>query len=110
VLGRDDPLVVGAIWADRKPGSNPNATRIGKQLPRIPVRKRLNPALKPDRRPNANLVIIETEAIDITAVLAVQVIDPCAQPPGNQHVKRRFDKPVIIIPRRADVTVSGDVV
>ena len=85
--GRDDPLVVGAIWADTKPGSKPNATTIGKQRLRIPVRKRLNPSLKPDRRPNAHLIIIETNGIDITIVFAVQVIDPGAQPPGNPHVK-----------------------
>ena len=75
VPGRDNPLVVGAIWADRKPGSNPNATTIGKHHRGIPVRKRLNPFLKPDRRPNAHLIIIETEEIDITAVLAIEIID-----------------------------------
>ena len=82
VPGRDDPLVVGAIWADRKPGSNPNATTIGKHHPGIPVRKRLNPFLKPDRRPNAHLIIIETKEVDRAAVVAVEIIGAGTQPPG----------------------------
>jgi hypothetical protein len=43
--------------------------------------------LEPDRRSNADLIVIEAEEIVIAAVLAVQIVHPGAQPPGNQHVK-----------------------
>ena len=46
-----------------------------------------NPSLEPDRRSNADLIVIEAEEIVIAAVLAVQIVHPGAQPPGNQHVK-----------------------
>jgi hypothetical protein len=66
--------------------------------------------LEPDRRSNADLIVIEAEEIYITVVFAVQVVDPRTQPSGNQHVKRRFNKPVIVVPRRVDIVGSGEVV
>ena len=43
--------------------------------------------LKSNRSPKANLIIIEAEKIDITGVLAVEVIDADTQPSIDQHVK-----------------------
>src|SRR6266478_6456304 len=105
-----DEDVPGMVWASRISGNNDNASAIANHRPRLPVRKRFKPYLKPERRPNAHLIIFETEEIVVAAVLAVQVIYPGAQPPGNQHVNRRFDKPVVVIPCRTDVPVSGEVI
>ena len=54
--------------------------------------------LKSNRSPKADLIIIEAEKIDITGVLAVEVIDADTQPSIDQHVKGGRDKPVIILP------------
>src|SRR4029077_16005537 len=78
--------------------------------PSVPARKLFKPSLEPDRRPDADLIILPTEEILVTDVLTVQVIFPGAQPPGNSHVNRRFDKPVVVITSRTDVPVSGEVV
>jgi hypothetical protein len=51
--------------------------------PFVPARKRFKSCLEPDCRPNADLIIFPTEEIFVAAVLAVQVIYPGAQPPGN---------------------------
>src|SRR5437763_3570910 len=96
-------------WANRDFGSN-NASAIANHHPCIPVRKRFKPCLKPERSPNADLIIFETEEIVVAEVLAMQVIYPGAQPSGNQNVNRRFDKPVVVIPCRTDVPVSGEIV
>src|SRR5213076_114344 len=104
-----DAAAPGTIWASRNSGSNDSASAIANH-PSVPARKRFKPSLKPDRSPDAHLIIIETEEILVAAVLAVQVINPGAQPPGNQHVNRRLDKPVIIIPRRTDVVLSSEVI
>src|SRR4029079_16941161 len=66
--------------------------------------------LEPDRRSNADLIVVKAEEIYVAAVLAVQVVHPSAKPPGNQHVKRRLDKPVIVVPERVDIVVSGEVI
>ncbi len=92
-----------------KPGSDDNASAIANP-PCVAAPKRFKPCLEPDRRPDAHLIILPTEEIFVAAVLAVQVIHPGAQPPGNQHVNRRFDKPVVVIPCRTDIPVSGDVI
>src|SRR5436190_23169865 len=75
-----------------------------------PVCKQLKPSLEPNRRPNTHLIVIEAKGIDVACVLAVQVVYPGAQPPSNQHVNGRLDKPVIIISRRADVIRSTEVI
>jgi hypothetical protein len=69
------------VWENMNPG-NDNASAIANH-PSIPARKRFKPCLKPDRRPNADLIILPTEEIFVAAVLAVQVIYPRAQPSGN---------------------------
>src|SRR6478672_8497743 len=96
------------VWANMSPGSD-NASAIANH-PCVPARKRFKPCLEPDRRPNADLIILPTEEIFVAAALAVQVIYPRAQPPVNSHINRRFDKPVVVIPCRTDVPVSGDVI
>src|SRR5436190_21704534 len=90
------------------PGSD-NASAIANH-PSVPARERFKPCLESERGPNAHLIILPTEEIFVAAVLAVQVIYPGGQPPGNQHVKRRFDKPIVVIPCRIDIPVSGDVI
>ena len=62
------------VCANTRPGSNENATAAINRRQRAPTRKRFKPSLKSNRRPNADLIIIETEKIERTAVLAVQVI------------------------------------
>ena len=69
------------VWANMNPGSD-NASATASH-PSVPGPKGFKPCLKPERRPNADLIILPTEEIVVAAVLAVQVIDPCAQPPGN---------------------------
>ena len=66
--------------------------------------------LEPKRRSNADLIVVKAEEIYIAGVLAVQVIHPGAKPPGDQHVKRRLDKPVIVVPERVDIIISGEVI
>ena len=61
------------ICANR-PGSNENASAAINRRQRAPTRRRFKPSLKSNRCPNADLIIIETERIQSTAVLAVQVI------------------------------------
>src|SRR5262245_4284134 len=96
------------VWANKNVGSdNTSATA---SHPSVPDRKRFKPCLEPDRRTNADLVIIPTEEIVVAAVLAVQVIHPGAQPPGNQHINRRFDKPVVVVTVRTFVPESGKVI
>ena len=53
----------GAICADTRPGSNENATAAINRRERAPTRKQFKPSLKSNRRPNADLIIIETEKI-----------------------------------------------
>src|SRR5437763_8002622 len=96
-------------WAKRDFGRN-NASAIANHHPCIPVRKRFKPRLKPERSPNADLIVIETEEIVVADVLAVQIIYAGAQPSGNQNVNRWFDKPVVVIPCRTDIPVSGEIV
>src|SRR6476646_219858 len=96
------------VWANMKPGSENASATVNH--PSVPARKRFKPCLEPDRRPNADLIILPTEEIFVAAVLAVQVIYPGGQPPGNCHVKGRFDKPVVVGPRRTDVPVSCQVI
>ena len=62
------------ICANTRPGSNENATAAVNRRQRAPTRRRFKPSLKSNRCPNADLIIIETERIQSTAVLAVQVI------------------------------------
>ena len=76
-----DAAVPGMVWANMNPGSD-NASAIANH-PSVPAPKGFKPCLKPDRRPNADLIILPTEEIFVAAVLAVQVIYPGAQPPGN---------------------------
>ena len=106
--GRDG-AVPGAIWANRNSGSNDSASAIAND-PFVPARKRFKPCLEPNRRPNADLIILPTEEIFVAAVLPVQVIHPGGQPPGNCHINRRFDKPVVVGPCRIDVPASGQVI
>src|SRR6478672_9359347 len=96
------------VWANMKPGSENASATVNH--PSVPARKRFKPCLKPDRRPNAHLIILPTEEIFGGAALAVQVIYPGAEPSVNQHVNRRFDKPVVLSPSRIGVPVSGEVI
>jgi len=91
-----------------KPGDN-NASATANH-PSVPTRKRFKPCLEPDRRPDADLIVVPTEEILVADVLAVQVIYPGAQTPGNCHIDRRFDKPIVVIPSCIDVPVSGEVI
>src|SRR3954452_17622876 len=95
------------VWPNINPGSD-NTSAVANH-PRIGAPKRFKP-LKPDRGPNADLIILPAEEILVAAVLAVQVIYAGAQPPGNQHVHRWFDKPVVVIPCSIDVPVSGEII
>ena len=81
------------------PGTNEIASTIGNHRQCSLARSRFRPALKSNRSSNTDLIIIETEKIDRTEVLAVEIIDTGAPISGDQHVKRRFDKIVVIIPR-----------
>jgi hypothetical protein len=103
-------MVPGVTCPSRKAGTNADASAITNHCPRIPIRKWLKPSLESDRRSNADLIVIEAEEIDVAAVLAVQVVHPGAQPPGNQHVKRRLDKPVVVISRRTDIIRRSKVI
>jgi hypothetical protein len=103
-----DPLPC-IVWAASNSGRKNNASTIVNPA-LIPIRKKFKPALEPDRRSDTDLIVIEAEEIDIADVLPVEVIHPCTQPPGNQYVKRRFNKPVIIIPRSIEVTDSSEVI
>ena len=83
-----DGAVPGMVWPNINPGSD-NASAIANH-PSIPPPKRFKPCLKPERRSNADLIIIPIEEIlppgrtvVIAALLAVEVIYPGAQPPGN---------------------------
>src|SRR5947207_14216000 len=96
------------VWANMNPDSD-NASAIANH-PSVPARKGFKPCLEPERRPNADLIILPTEEIFVAAVLAVQVIDAGAQPPANQHVNRRAHKHVVVIQCRTDVPVGGAVV
>jgi hypothetical protein len=98
------------ICAGRRLGTNDKASAIAKHRPRFPIRKRLKASLEPDRRSNADLIVIEAEELCIAAVLAVQVVHAGAQPPGNQNVKRGLNKPVIVIARRINIIGSGEVI
>jgi hypothetical protein len=69
------------VWANMNPGSD-NANAIDSH-PSVPARKRFKPSLEPERRPNADLIVLPTEEIFVAAVLAVQVIYPGAQPLVN---------------------------
>jgi hypothetical protein len=71
----------GMAWANMNPDSD-NASAIANH-PFVPARKRFKPRLKPDRRPNADLIILPTEENVVAAALAVQVIYPGAEPPVN---------------------------
>ena len=62
------------ICANTSLGSNENATAAINRRQRAPTRMRFKPSLKSNRRPNADLIIIETVKIFRTAVLAAQVI------------------------------------
>jgi hypothetical protein len=104
-----DPLPC-IVCATSNSGRKNNASVIVNHPAPIPILKRFKPALEPDRRSDTDLIVIEAEEIHIADVLAVQVIHPCTQPPGNQYVKRRLDKPVIIIPRSVEVTNSSEVI
>jgi hypothetical protein len=66
--------------------------------------------LKSNRSPNANLVIIETENIEVAGVFAVEVIDADTQPSIDQHVKGGFDKIVIILSGCTYTTGRGDII
>ena len=81
------PVVPGAICAHRKPGSNENTSAAGNHRHCALVRRRFTLLLKSSRSPNANLIIIEAEKIDIAGVFAVEVIDADTQPSIDQHVK-----------------------
>src|SRR6476469_3629660 len=95
------------VWPNTNPGSD-NRRAIANH-PCIRGPKGFKP-LKPDRRPNADLIILPAEEILVADVLAVQVICPGGQPPGNQYINRRFDKPVVVIPCRIHVPVSGEII
>jgi hypothetical protein len=69
-----DVTGLGGICDNKMPGSKDIASTIGNHRQRAPTRRRFKPSLKSNRRPNADLIIIETENIERTAVLAVQVI------------------------------------
>src|SRR5882672_6982411 len=96
------------VWPNMNPGSD-NASATANN-PSVPARKGFKPCLKPDCRPNADLIIIPTEEIVVADVLAVQVIYPGAQPPGNHHVNARCDKPVVVIPCSIASPVRGGVI
>ena len=81
------------------PGTNEIASTIGNHRQCSLARSRFRPALKSNRSSNTDLIIIETEKIDRAEVLAVEIIDTGTPISGDQHVKRRFDKIVVIIPR-----------
>ena len=83
------------------PGSNKIASTIGNHRQCSLARTRFRPALKSNRSSNTDLIIIETEKIDRAEVLAVEIIDTGAPIPSDQHIKGRFDKIVVIIPRCA---------
>ena len=76
-----DPAVPGMVWANMNPG-NDNASAIAND-PFVPARKRFKPCLEPERRPNADLIILPTEEIFVAAALAVEVIYPGTEPPVN---------------------------
>ena len=60
---RDAP-VPGMTCANRNSGINASAIAIASHRPPLPAPKRFKPCLKPERSPNAHLIIIETEEID----------------------------------------------
>src|SRR5204863_1866748 len=105
-----EPVVPGAICANRKPGSNENASAVSKHRQCGPVRRRFKPLLKSERSPNANLIIIEAEKIDVAVVLAVEVIGADAEPPRDQHVNGGFDKEVIVVPRCIHSAGRGEII
>ena len=83
-----DPAVPGIVWANKNPGSdNSSATQ---SHPFVPASNRFKPCLEPDRRSNADLIILPIKEIlttgrtvVIAALLAVQVIYSSAHPSGN---------------------------
>ena len=68
-----DATVPGVNCPNKMPGSNETASATTGHR-RVLGRSRFGSRLKSERSSNADLVIIETEKIERTAVLAVQVI------------------------------------
>ncbi len=94
-----DAAEPGVNCPSKMPGRSKIASTIGSHRQRPLARSQFRPGLKSNRGPNADLIIIETEKIDRAEVLAVEIIDTGTPISGDQHVKRRFDKIVVIIPR-----------
>src|SRR5213592_4826850 len=69
-----EPAVPGAICANRRSGSNENASTTGNHRQRAPARKQFKPWLKSNRSPNGDLIIIETEKSYRAVVPPVEVI------------------------------------
>jgi hypothetical protein len=78
-----DVRELGGTCDNKMPGSKDIASRFGNHRQRAPTRRRFKPSLKSNRRPNADLIIIETERIERTAVLAVQVIGADIEESGD---------------------------
>lgn len=71
-----EAAVPGMVWANMNPGSDNASATVNH--PSVPARKRFKSCLKPDRRPNADLIIVPIEeiltpgrTIVIAALLAV---------------------------------------
>ena len=78
-----DAPVSGAICASKRFGSNEDASATARHLRQALAGRQLRPWLKSNRSPNANLIIIEAKEIDIADILAMEVIDPGTQEPGD---------------------------
>jgi len=66
------------VWADRNCGSNAKASASANHSPRVPAGKGLKSCLEPERSPDAHLIVIPTEEVVVTGVLAMEVINSSA--------------------------------